>query len=58
MAPGSLPGAAPSFAVLAAPAAAVEEGAVYSVRDIPPERIRGVITFAALACSPVKDDVA
>ena len=31
------------------------KGLWYSVRDIPPERIRGVVTFAALARSPVEE---
>jgi hypothetical protein len=29
------------------------QGLWYCPRDIPPERIRGVVTFAALARSPV-----
>ena len=31
------------------------KGLWYSVRDIPPERIRGVVTFGALARSPVEE---
>jgi hypothetical protein len=33
-------------------------GLWYCPRDIPPERIRGVVTFAALARSPVSGDAA
>jgi hypothetical protein len=32
-----------------------KRGLWYSPRDIPPERIRGVVTFAALARSPVDE---
>jgi hypothetical protein len=32
-----------------------KKGLWYCPRDIPPERIRGVVTFAALARSPVDD---
>jgi hypothetical protein len=32
-----------------------KRGLYYCTRDIPPERIRGVVTFAALARSPVDE---
>ena len=32
-----------------------KRGLWYCPRDIPPERIRGVVTFAALARSPVEE---
>jgi hypothetical protein len=32
-----------------------KRGLGYCPRDIPPERIRGVVTFAALARSPVEE---
>jgi hypothetical protein len=32
-----------------------KKGLWYRPRDIPPERIRGVVTFAALALSPVDE---
>ena len=35
-----------------------KRGLWYCPRDIPPERIRGVVTFAALARSPVSGDAA
>ena len=35
-----------------------KRGLWYCPRDIPPERIRGAVTFAALARSPVSDDAA
>ena len=35
-----------------------KRGPRYCPRDIPPERIRGAVTFAALARSPVSDDAA
>jgi len=35
-----------------------KRGLYYCPRDIPPERIRGVVTFAALARSPVSGDAA
>ena len=35
-----------------------KRGLYYCPRDIPPERIRGVVTFAALARSPVTGDAA
>ena len=34
------------------------KGLWYSVRDIPPERIRGVVTFGALARSPLEEPAA
>ena len=35
-----------------------KRGLYYSPHDIPPERIRGVVTFAALARSPVEEAAA
>ena len=35
-----------------------KKGLWYCPRDIPPERVRGVVTFAALARSPVSGDAA
>jgi hypothetical protein len=35
-----------------------KRGPWYCTSDIPPEHIRGVVTFAALARSPVKSDAA
>jgi hypothetical protein len=35
-----------------------KKGLWYSPRDIPPERIRGVVTFAALARSPIEESAA
>ena len=35
-----------------------KKGLWYGPRDIPPERIRGVVTFAALARSPASGDAA
>ena len=32
-----------------------KRGLYYCPRDVPPERIRGVVTFAALARSPVRE---
>jgi len=32
-----------------------KKGLWYCPRDIPPERIRGVVTFAALARSPIEE---
>jgi hypothetical protein len=36
----------------------LKQGLWYCPRDIPPGRIRGVVTFAALARSPVSGDAA
>ena len=35
-----------------------KRGLYYSLHDIPPERIRGVVTFAALASTPVQEPAA
>jgi len=35
-----------------------KKGLWYCLRDVPPDRIRGVVTFAALARSPVEEAVA
>ena len=35
-----------------------KRGLYYCLRDVPPERIRGVVTFSALARSPVEETAA
>jgi hypothetical protein len=35
-----------------------KRGLYYSLHDLPPERIRGVVTFAALASTPVQEPAA